>query len=218
MISIIIPCLNEAEYIGDLIQSLKSHYSAFEIIVVDGGSTDNTVAIAQPLADILIQSSAGRANQLNVGAQQATGDLLWFIHADSQIPKKAIQALVALESPSWGRFDVHLSGHHWSFRMIEFMMNWRSRITGIATGDQAIFISTALFSKIGGFPPLKLMEDIEISKKLKQTTSPLCLTEQIITSSRRWQEQGIFKTVLKMWWFRLSWFFGVSDQTLYRKY
>jgi len=220
MISIIIPCLNEEDNIGTLIHSLKKWHSEIEVIVVDGGSNDNTVAIAKPLADQFIEATSGRANQLNKGAEQAKGELLWFIHADTIIPKTAFMQLIKIQTQKnlWGRFDVYLSGQHWAFRMIEFMMNQRSRLTGIATGDQGIFINHQLFKEIGGFPNLKLMEDIEISTRLKKVCPPLCLKQKIITSSRRWQENGIFKTILKMWWFRLSWFFGANDQKLQEKY
>lgn len=221
-ISVIIPVQNEAKNIGRLLQELQScRDRGHELIVVDGGSADETILIARPWVDNLLETGAGRATQMNAGASKANGEILWFLHADSQVPENADKLIVnAVTNGSsiWGRFDVRLSGRNPSLRMVEAMMNLRSRLTGIATGDQAIFISKDLFEKAGGFPDQCLMEDIEISKKLKKYQSPVTLRETLITSSRRWEEKGILKTVLLMWTLRAAYFFGVPVEKLCLRY
>ena len=221
-ISVIIPAQNEAKNVGRLLNELQScRDRGHEIIVVDGGSTDETVFIARPWVDKLLETGAGRATQMNAGASKANGDVLWFLHADSQLPENADELIVnALtnRASTWGRFDVRLSGRNPSLRMVEAMMNLRSRLTGIATGDQAIFISKDLFEKAGGFPDQCLMEDIEISKKLKKFQSPVSLHETLMTSSRRWEENGILKTILLMWMLRAAYFFGVPVDKLCLRY
>jgi len=221
-ISVIIPVQNEAKNIGRLLHELQNcRDRGHELIVVDGGSTDETVIIARPWVDNLLETGAGRATQMNAGASKANGDVLWFLHADSQLPENADKLIVnALTNgaSTWGRFDVRLSGRNPSLRMVEAMMNLRSRLTGIATGDQAIFISKDLFQKSGGFPDQCLMEDIEISKKLKKYQSPVSLRETLMTSSRRWEENGILKTILLMWMLRAAYFFGVPVDKLCLRY
>ena len=221
-ISVIIPVQNEAKNIGRLLHELQNcRDRGHELIVVDGGSTDETVFIARPWVDNLLETGAGRATQMNAGASKANGDVLWFLHADSQLPENADKLIVnALTNgaSTWGRFDVRLSGRNPSLRMVEAMMNLRSRLTGIATGDQAIFISKDLFEKSGGFPDQCLMEDIEISKKLKKYQSPVSLRETLMTSSRRWEENGILKTILLMWMLRAAYFFGVPVDKLCLRY
>jgi len=221
-ISVIIPVQNEAKNIGRLLHELQNcRDRGHELIVVDGGSTDETVFIARPWVDNLLETGAGRATQMNAGAGKANGDILWFLHADSQLPENADELIVnALTSgaSTWGRFDVRLSGRNPSLRLVETMMNLRSRLTGIATGDQAIFISKDLFEKAGGFPDQCLMEDIEISKKLKKYQSPVSLRETLMTSSRRWEENGILKTILLMWTLRAAYFFGVPVDKLCLRY
>ncbi|MBF0265024.1 MAG: TIGR04283 family arsenosugar biosynthesis glycosyltransferase [Gammaproteobacteria bacterium] len=220
-ISLIIPVLNEAESIHRYLQPLQFlREQIHEVIIVDGGSSDNTIECVEGLVDIICQSAMGRAMQQNFGASQATGDLLVFLHADTVISQLCIEKLLNIGSNKlfWGRFNVRLSGKHWIFRIIEFFMNYRSCLTGIATGDQAIFISKKLFDKVEAFPEIPLMEDIEISKKLKHLYKPICLKERVITSSRRWEHKGIFRTMIMMWWFRLSYFFGASPKNLAKKY
>jgi rSAM/selenodomain-associated transferase 2 len=217
-ISIIIPALNEVENISGLLHSLQNYREkGHELIVVDGGSEDETVAIASPLADKTIQAVAGRSSQMNAGAYAASGDILWFLHADCRVPENSdaliINALTKGVS-SWGRFDVRLSGNKLSLRMVEKMMNLRSRLTGIATGDQAIFINRPLFEKVGGFPDQLLMEDVEISKKLKAYQSPVSLRDKLMTSSRRWEQNGVAKTIFLMWLLRAAYFFGVPADKL----
>lgn len=221
-ISVIIPVLNEAEAIVTMLPKLQwLRESAHELIVVDGGSNDASVAMAQPLADQVISAQRGRARQMNAGAQASGGDVLLFLHVDTEMAPAGIDALRAALSPnadSWGRFDVRLSGTQPLLRIIENMMNWRSRLTGIATGDQAIFVSRDLFEHSGGFADIPLMEDIELSRRLKRVAKPLCLPRFVITSSRRWESNGILKTVLLMWRLRLAYWRGIAPADLVRRY
>ncbi|MDZ4099836.1 MAG: TIGR04283 family arsenosugar biosynthesis glycosyltransferase [Methylophilaceae bacterium] len=222
-VSIIIPVLNEADNIAKALLALHvDRELGHEVIVVDGGSTDDTVTQAEMLADEVISILPGRARQMNAGASKATGDLLLFLHADTQLPDKAIpRLLVNLRKTEkvWGRFDVRLSGQHPMLRLIAYMMNWRSRITGIATGDQAIFVRREAFESLGGFPEIPLMEDIAFSSAMQSGFgSPLCLRDKVITSSRRWEKNGIFRTILLMWKLRLAYFLGVPPEQLAQQY
>jgi rSAM/selenodomain-associated transferase 2 len=222
MLSIIIPALNEASVIGHLLDTLQPlRERGHEVILVDGGSDDTTRAIAEPLVDYLVESAAGRAMQMNAGAAIASGSVLWFLHADSTIPGDAgqlLESIADMDAPVWGRFDVRLSGSHRLLRIVEAMMNYRSRITGIATGDQAIFISRDLFQAVNGYPDQPLMEDIEISKALKRTVKPVCVPTHVVTSSRRWEQHGILKTIVKMWRLRLAYYTGTSAEKLVMRY
>jgi rSAM/selenodomain-associated transferase 2 len=221
-ISIIIPTLNEAEHIKSTLMCLEPiRMDGHEVIVVDGGSKDATVNEVKSRADIVITSAPGRALQMNAGARQATGDVLWFLHADSQVSRVAAeQILLALKNQNnyWGRFNIRLSGKHILFRIVELLMNLRSRLTGIATGDQGIFVRRDCFEAIGGFSKIPLMEDIEISRRLKKWSWPCCIHDTIKTSSRRWEEYGILSTVLLMWRLRLAYAFGVSPEKLAHEY
>jgi rSAM/selenodomain-associated transferase 2 len=219
-LSIIIPALNEAAGIEATLRPLQPlREQGHEIIVANGGSEDATVALATPLCDRLVHAPRGRARQMNEGARYACGNYLLFLHADSVLPDYAPSLIsTALQSHTWGRFDVRLSGRHWLLRIIEFMMNLRSRLTGIATGDQAIFVMRGLFEELGGYPDLALMEDIELSKQLKRHGPPACLKQKVLTSSRRWEARGILKTVLLMWRLRLAYFFGIHPEQLHRHY
>ncbi len=220
-LSIIIPCLNEAESIGRLLASLQLlRQTGHEVILVDGGSHDGTVQIAQPLVDQLLCSKPGRAGQMNSGAAAANGSLLWFLHADTELPAGAAEAVISgiASGALWGRFDVRLSGQHPLLRMVAFMMNLRSRWTGIATGDQALFVRRELFDDVGGFPDIPLMEDIVLSQRLGRAGRPLCLHLKLITSSRRWERRGIFRTIVLMWWLRLAFALGASPKRLARWY
>jgi len=220
-ISIIIPTLNEATSIQCCLPSLKSFQkNGHEIIVVDGGSNDLTTTLAQQYADYVLCGPKGRAKQLNVGSKKASGDLFIFLHADTVLPEKTENLLqrIAKDERVWGRFDVQLSGTKLLFRIIEFFMNIRSRVTGIATGDQAIFVSRELFERAGGFPEIELMEDILFSVNLKKICSPVCLKEKVITSSRRWEKHGIIRTIFKMSFLRLRYAFGASPEKLARLY
>jgi len=220
-ISVIIPALNEAATLGATLGPLQRwRETGHELLLVDGGSGDNTRSIAAPLVDGVLQSEKGRAQQMNAGARAARGEVLLFLHADSCLPEDADRwVLQALEYRPWGRFDVRLSGQHWLLRLVERMMNWRSCLTGIATGDQAIFLERKLFDELGGFPGLPLMEDIALSKRLRRRAGrPACIRRPLTTSSRRWEENGIVRTILLMWRLRLAYFLGVPPQQLARHY
>jgi len=222
LISIIIPVRNEAPCIATCLHALQPlRAQNCELIVVDGGSHDHSVALAGPLADMVIISPPGRATQMNAGAQCAHGAILWFLHVDSLPPPNAADLIrMALAHPqhNWGRFDVRLSGSQPLLRCVETLMNVRSRLTGIATGDQGIFVHRSLFEKIGGYPPLALMEDIALSRILKRHSRPACLNQRLLTSSRRWEQGGILRTILLMWRLRLAYFFGADPNALARTY
>ncbi len=221
-ITIILPVLNEEARIVaclNLLQPLRGQDC--ELIVVDGGSNDRTVALAEPLADRVMADSRGRAAQMNAGARQARGDLLWFLHADTLPPPDAAALLRAALAPPnryWGRFDVRLSGRHPLLRGVETLMNIRSRLTGIATGDQGIFVRREMFERVGGYPPIALMEDIALSRLLKRLSRPVCLRQRLTTSSRRWERDGILRTILLMWRLRLAYFFGADPDRLAQIY
>lgn len=217
MLSIIIPTLNESATIGVLLSQLLHSLKDVdhEIIVVDGGSQDDTVNVAKSLIDqVIISSQKGRAIQMNTGAEHASGQYLLFLHSDTKVPVDFhLQIKICGEKP-WGFFRVKLSGNEWLFRLIEFMMNIRSRISCIATGDQGLFITKKYFKKIQGFAPIPIMEDVEICKRLRREHKPYIISSPLVTSSRRWQQKGILKTVFLMWSLRLAYFCGVSPHRL----
>lgn len=221
-ISVIIPTLNEADNISlslDSLQPLRAR--GHEVILVDGGSIDNTLELARPRVDRIVTSEAGRARQMNAGAARAGGDILWFLHADTLVPEEAdrvIDTVVSHRQWVWGRFDVRLSGADLRLRVIERLMNWRSRISGIATGDQGIFISRALFERLEGYADIPLMEDVEISRRLKRHVRPACLGAKVMTSSRRWEQRGIWRTVWLMWRLRLRYALGEDPARLAKLY
>lgn len=220
-LSIIIPALNEAGCIRGILRQLQAlRAQGHEVILVDGGSCDETIALAQPLVDQLLPAEAGRALQMNVGAQAASGRVFWFLHADTRVPDNA--ACLILEAlqhaGSWGRFDVRLSGDSVLLRLVERMMNWRSRLTGVATGDQGIFVTRELFEGVGGYAALPLMEDIDLSRRLKTRQWPVCLRDTLTASSRRWEQQGVLRTVALMWYLRLAYFLGVPPARLAMHY
>lgn len=220
-LSIIVPALNEAGCIRELLRQLQAlRAQGHEVIVVDGGSCDATVALAQPLVDQLLPAPAGRALQMNIGAQAARGRVLWFVHADTRVPEKAARVIIesVAHAAGWGRFDVRLSGDRLLLRLVERMMNWRSRFTGIATGDQGIFVTRELFERVGGFAALPLMEDIDLSRRLKHQQRPLCLRDTLTSSSRRWEQKGIVRTIALMWVLRLAYFLGVPPARLAMHY
>ena len=220
LISIIIPVLNEENSIKELLQQLQTYRKqGHEVIVVDGGSTDKTISISELLSDKVITSEPGRATQMNNGASQAKFDGLWFLHADTLVPENVIECIQqALMAQQWGRFNIKLSGSNMLFRIIERMMNFRSCITGIATGDQGIFVKRKIFESVSGYSNIPLMEDVNLSKKLKKLSKPVCLKKQLITSSRRWEKNGILSTIILMWYLRFLYWLGVSTDKLASQY
>ena len=220
--SIIIPVLNEDAVIQSALSPLqKMRNFGHEIIVVDGGSVDCTVEQAHPLADHVLIAEKGRSLQMNAGAECASHEVLVFLHIDTEFNEShldELQKLLKYTGKSWGRFNVRLSGVHWMFRIIEKLINWRSQFSGVATGDQVLFVRGNLFQTLGGFAEIPLMEDIEISKRLKLHESPLCIKRSVTTSSRRWEKNGIFRTIFLMWRLRLAYFLGVSPDVLVKRY
>lgn len=220
-LSIIIPTLNEAAGLPSLLRRLRGCGGDCEVIVVDGGSVDGTVEAARPLADRVIPAPRGRAGQMNAGAVAARGEVLWFLHADTVPPLDAPRQIfdgLRRETRGWGRFDIRLSGRAWLLRVIERMMNWRSNLTGIATGDQAIFVRRDWFEAVGGFADIALMEDVDLSRRLRRKGRPLRLAGPAITSSRRWEQNGILRTVFLMWRLRLAYWLGADPVRLARVY
>lgn len=220
-ISVVVPVLNEEINLSRIASHLRSvHERGHEVIIVDGGSNDNTLTIAYEITDTVIISKKGRALQMNSGASVASGDVLLFLHADTFLPDNATQIVADafVGENFWGRFDVRLSNKKYVYRLIESMMNIRSTLTSIVTGDQAIFIEKNLFERIGGFPEIALMEDIEISRQLKKISKPVRLKHKVVTSSRRWETNGVVLTVLLMWKLRLYYFLGVSPEKLRQMY
>lgn len=220
-LSIIVPVLDEAPGIVATLQALQPLRTAgAQIIVADGGSRDDSRALAQPLCDVLVASARGRALQMNAGAALARGEVLLFLHADSVLPDGApllIEAALA-GGAQWGRFDVAIEGRSPLLRVIAFMMNLRSRLSGIATGDQAMFCTRALFDHLGGFAPIALMEDIDFSRRALSLSAPACLRARVRTSGRRWEKHGVLRTIGLMWTLRLRYFFGADPQVLARRY
>jgi len=221
-VSIIIPVLNEEDTIRHTLEQLKKIINDnCEIIIVDGGSNDQTLTIAAQYTNHCYTVEKGRATQMNHGATHANNDVLLFLHADTLLPVNFYNQLnSALQSSKhqWGRFNIRLSGLSPLLRMIEWFMNVRSRMTSIATGDQAIFVQKSLFKLVGGFKKIPLMEDIELSKSLRKHSKPVCLKTQVVSSSRRWEDNGYLKTITLMWKLRLLYFFGVSADKLVKLY
>lgn len=221
-LSIIIPTFNEAGQIVDILGSLAGlRDRGHEVIVVDGGSDDGTRGLAQALADRVLEANPGRAEQMNAGARNAAGDVLLFLHADSRLPDAAdavIERGLATGVSVWGRFDVRIAGLHPMLRVVEAMMNLRSRMTHICTGDQGIFVRREVFAAVGGYPNQALMEDIAISARLRRVSAPLCLRERCTTSARRWEQRGVLRTIVLMWWLRLQYALGVAPAALARAY
>jgi rSAM/selenodomain-associated transferase 2 len=219
-LSIVIPVLNEAAAIEAMLLRLARLRSAgAQLIVVDGGSADDTAALAAGHADLVLQSARGRALQMHAGALATSGDALLFLHADTMLPPDAGKLIAtALRSHAWGRFDVALDGAHPVYRLIAASMNLRSRLTSIATGDQAIFMRREFYAAAGGFPPLALMEDIAFCKRARRLARPACLRARVLTSARRWERHGVWRTLFLMWRLRLAYFLGADPEVLALRY
>ena len=216
------PVLDEAAGIAAALAALAPYRrNGAETIVVDGGSQDGTAEVARPLADRVIATPRGRATQMNAGAGVAQGDVLVFLHADTRLPGDAdrlIRDRLTRTGRAWGRFDTAIEGRSALLPMVAFAMNLRSRLTGIATGDQAMFVTRDAFVQVGGFADIALMEDIDLSKRLKRISPPLCLHERVTTSGRRWDQDGVLRTMLLMWRLRLGYFLGAEPALLARRY
>ena len=221
-LSIIVPVLNEAALIEARLLALAPLRAAgAQIILADGGSTDDTQALAAPHCDAVILAPRGRASQMNAGALQARGEVLLFLHADTRLPEGTMALVLeglAKTPAAWGRFDVRIEGHSRLLPLIAALMNLRSRLTGISTGDQAMFIRHKTFEALGGFPDFALMEDVAMSRALKTISAPLCLRAKVVTSGRRWDQNGALRTILLMWRLRLAFRLGADPDELARRY
>lgn len=220
-VDVIVPMLDERPRLPELLEQLTAlARDDVEILLVDGGSSDGSAAFARSMGFAVLESGRGRAHQMNAGAKATSGDILLFLHADTRLPSDAItqvrQALV--HGAVWGRFDVRIDGDSACLRVVAASMNARSRLTGIATGDQAVFVTRAAFESVGGFPDQPLMEDIELSRRLKRIANPACLRGPAITSGRRWQTRGVWRTILLMWRLRCSYWLGARAETLAKRY
>jgi rSAM/selenodomain-associated transferase 2 len=221
-LSIVLPVLNEAEQLPRVLECLRpAREGGVEVIIVDGGSEDGTLLAAARADARLVSSPKGRAQQMNAGARLAAGDVLLFLHVDTLLPQRAdrlIEAAIGDRRRVWGRFDVDIRGRPWMLRVIAVLMNWRSRISGIATGDQAIFVDRNAFESVGGFPDQPLMEDVELSKRLRALSPPACLHARVITSGRRWESRGVWRTIFLMWRLRWAYWRGVPASVLAGRY
>jgi rSAM/selenodomain-associated transferase 2 len=221
-LSIIVPTLNEAANIEAALARLQPlRARGHEVIVADGGSADGTAALARGGADHVIDAPRGRALQMNAGAQRAGAEVLLFLHADTRLPGEAERLILdglRDSGRAWGRFDVRIEGRHWLLPLIALGMNLRSRLTQVCTGDQCIFVRRDLFTRVGGYPPIALMEDIALSKVLRRAGRPLCLAARVVTSGRRWERNGVARTMFFMWGLRLRYFFGARPARLAKLY
>ena len=221
-LTVVMPVLDEAPGIEAALAPLQAlRASGIEVLVVDGGSRDATRALAAPWADQVIDAPRERAAQMNAGAAAARGVILLFLHADTVLPAGALAAISAglqRTGHAWGRFDVTIAGADPLLVPVAFLMNARSRATGIATGDQAMFVQRATFERAGGFPQIPLMEDIALSKVLKRVSPPLCLRERVVTSGRRWEKHGTLRTIVLMWRLRLAYALGADPRRLASRY
>jgi len=221
-LSVIMPVLDEGEGIVHTLDALAPFRAlGVEVVVVDGGSRDATVQRARLRADKVVQSPRGRAVQMNAGAEKASGDMLLFLHPDTRLPNEAERLVMdGLEKSgrSWGRFNVRIAGRSRLLPIVALMINLRSRLTGIATGDQAIFVKRDTFKAVGGYPAIALMEDVALSKRLKRVSRPLCLSARASTSGQRWDRNGVFATIWLMWRLRWAFYFGADPAELAKDY
>lgn len=219
-ISVIVPVLNEEKSIAATLRALRA-LAPYEIIVIDGGSRDRTSEIASQFGVTVMLSQRGRARQMNRGARQASGDVLLFLHADTRLPNSAfadIGAALANSQCIGGRFDVELDGDHWLLPVVARLISYRSRVTKVGTGDQALFVRREVFARMGGFPDIPLMEDIAFCRALKQLGEVACLRSRVITSARRWEAHGVWRTIFRMWTLKLLYLAGVAPARLKQFY
>lgn len=223
--SVVVPALNEEAAMVALARQVAQWNAqgdcSFELVLVDGGSDDRTRELAGCFANhVLTQTPAGRARQMNAGAQIAKGNVLVFLHADTLLPPDAFAAMrmAIAKGHCWGRFDVRIVGRSLMLIVVATLMNWRSRLTGIATGDQVIFVRRDAFEKVGGFPDQPLMEDIEISRHLRRVARPACIRDKVVTSGRRWDARGVWPTIWLMWSLRWRYWRGESAASLWQRY
>ena len=222
-VSIVVPILNEAATLPPLLNQLQPmrRQPGVEVVLVDGGSRDNSVALAGAAGFQVIHSQPGRALQMNTGAAQTRGRLLVFLHADTRLPPidlTGLEQCLQTQGRIWGRFDVRIEGRSRWLPLVAIMMNLRSRVTGIATGDQCLFITRTAFDRVGGFPAQALMEDIEICARLKRHSRPMCLRDKAVTSGRRWDEHGTWRTIGLMWRLRWAYWRGEKPSRLLARY
>lgn len=220
-LSIVMPTFNEAAGIVDTLQALQTlRRRGVEVVLADGASGDGTARLAAPWVDAVIEAPRGRAAQMNAGAAVAQGAVLLFLHADTRLPPQAFDAVLQATAGGacWGRFDVRIEGRPWMLRVVAALMNRRSRWSGIATGDQALFVTREAFDRIGGFPLQPLMEDIELSRRLKRLARPACLRERVVTSGRRWEQRGVWRTIVLMWRLRWRYWRGEAPEALAQAY
>jgi rSAM/selenodomain-associated transferase 2 len=219
-VSVIVPVLDEEKTIATTLEALIA-LAPHEIIVVDGGSTDRTAEICQQFDVKVMVSARGRARQMNSGAKAASGDILLFLHADTTLPNSAFDDIrLALGDSRYvgGRFDVELAGQHWMLKVIGAMINYRSRLSKVSTGDQAIFVRRFVFEQIGGYPDIPLMEDLAFCRMLRHTGEIACLKSRVMTSARRWEIDGVWRTILRMWALKLLYLAGISPNRLKQYY
>lgn len=219
-LSIVIPMLNEASELPDLLgHLLPLTRCGVEVILVDGGSRDRSVVMTRTAGFCVLDCAPGRARQMNTGARASAGDVLLFLHADTRLPEGAVIAIAeAIRTRQWGRFDVQIDGKPWALRIVAALMNWRSRTSGIATGDQGIFMTRSAFDAVDGFPEQPLMEDIEMCRALKRLGRPASLALRVVTSGRRWEKRGVWRTITLMWWLRWRYWLGTPVEKIARAY
>ena len=219
-LAIVVPMLDEAATLPELLAHLACFRArGCEVVLVDGGSVDDSVGIARAAGFRVVVAERGRARQMNAGARACGAAILLFLHADTRLPEAADAMLrAALAVHAWGRFDVRIDGRPFMLRVVAALMNLRSRLSGIATGDQAIFVRREVFEAVGGFPKQPLMEDVELSRRLLRVSRPACLRARARTSGRRWEQRGVWRTILLMWRLRWAYWRGVPAERLAEAY
>ena len=219
LISVIIPVLNEAKILDQTLSQLEKQLEAHELIIVDGGSEDETVTIAKTYGRVIL-SARGRARQLNAGAAAATGDTLLFLHADVRLDLGAIKAVEIAMAFGYagGAFKQRIEGAHLLYRLIERGANFRAKRLRVFYGDGGTFISRAGFYQIGGFPDIPIMEEIRFSRKLRRLGKTILVEPGIHISARRWEQNGIIRTTLLNWFITTLYFLKVSPARLVRLY